>query len=1349
MTELHSNDIIRIKSSKSELNGHALIRSITETEITLQIPPNHEYTLRVHNGRIDDIDEVFVVYISDRKHYGYAEQRGFVKNTSICILFEDDTEVCGVINHTEEDMIEVDTDQGMLYIDFKYVESLPEGIKDIYIDNKIIIEDEEEYILLPDNVTRYTLEKQLNDLMDKLMSQTQKTSYQLQHVNKIVQRFKQLKILFSDNHQLPLLPKKEIPYPYVKWIVPIIENKRIFYTTMDEIDEMLQKYKEDPTKSFHELYTSLLSDIPFENDREGMEVMHTGLTLLKKDKVVREKVSEDKHATTKDVSWIPQVVVKPYKYGTVEKIKVNSYAVFPDFIPYTSGFMPSTPLLDKIKYNGTIPSMKSHTSYKKLSSCTVPLSTIIDEMPIFYSVHECIQYMEPYFMYQKNLTVKDLDKIVVKLTQHINSYHYSVSFPSYDKSSVTLLDDALYNLTQLSPGEQYISMLSQDYGKLKVAIMRERIKLDYSSSVDEIVEPKSVIPPIVKVYKSIKDLKADKNPVYDKESDDTNYDEMEPYTTPKSMMQYLIFEKKMSPEKAKLYTPGFLKQQRIVVNGEYAKLGNQYYKRINDSWVIDESCYGPYPCTSNEPECTDDCVDITFRLKENLKHMIHEYKIHTYSSELQIKEYLSTLKQNLMNQLKLIQHINQELLLKYNNKKLALFSSSSTILTSPNKPLFLYLLQKPHQEKYTELLSFINLHTRIANVNEDKHWFYCIMTNTKLVPVEYKNLAEVHKNMKEYNDYIDLLIENDIITLDDEVNYVLKNNGYPIGPKVFSTTFDDQVRSEVFDPEILFSLPRPNHPDAPMIIQMLGDISMIVEDSQIPKFFNFIVQDMDKIDHSNYLLFSIAYVLTLTQLNQDAVLDKIKKRMKTKLEENEINDKSIRVALKIVGSKHMIQQLIRTRVKKQGHLKKHTIWDTFLPPLHVKYLDKSAFNPTVASLNILFLNHESVLRKESLIPGNPKINTCGFDVNKQIDVLKSQFHPFIYKQYLQNIFFHFIPTHIDCSGKKCYPVIDDKPKSVFVHIQHFNKTIEIPFTPDLNVMDIKQFVLFTENIPVEDQQFMMDGKETKVIYPWMTYTIHFPNKSYNTMLQKSMDEVSKLVNTKSFYKQTTSISYIKSFILFILKIIPSLLSHPVITDLVLPPTVQSLISQKHNNDLQTMSKQEIVYKIITTYKEGLMLERLKQFDSTQILKRVNDPHDKDTINEMYYYVFEIFKLYLSDDERSTQFIQLLIDMFIKDRDLIFLDNAIIKHKTLAYKVIEADVKNEKMHALPPDVRYMESDLENKNLKKESQLARKQDFNREAWDIARNVTENIVDKMNEADQGTDGNMDDDGDNYGDD
>ena len=1352
MTELHSNDIIRIQSSKSELNGHALIRSITETEITLQIPPNQEYTLRIQDGRIDDIDEIVVVYISNQKHYGYAEQRGFVKDVSICILFVDDSEVCGIVKDIEEDMIEVETDQGMLYIDFKYVDSLPDGIKDIYIDNKIVIEDEEDYIILPDNVTRYTLEKQLNDLMDKLMSRTQKTSYNLQQVNKIVQRFKQLKILFSDDHQLPLLPKKEIAYPHVKWIVPLIENKRILYTSIDELEVLLDTYKEDPLKSFHELYASLLSDMPFENDREGNEVTHTGLTLIKKDKVVIEKLSDDEHASTKYKKWIPQVVVKPYKYGFVEKINVNSYIVFPDYIPYTNGFMPSTPLLDKIRYNGMIPNLQSHKLYKKLSSCKIPLSEILDELPPFYSVHECIQHLEPYFIYKKDLTVRDLDKIVAKLKQHINSYHYSVSFPSYQTSSPKLQDDFLYKLTNISAGEQYISMLSQDYGKLKVAIMRENIKLDYTSTIDDYVEQKDakVSPPVVKIYKSIKELKGDKNPVYDKETDTTNYDEMEPYTTPKSMMQYLIFEKKMSPEQAKLYTPGFLKQERIVVNGEYAKLGNQYYKRINDAWVLDESCYGPYPCTSNEPECTEDCVDITFRLKENLKHIIHEYKINTYSSEIKLKEELTSLKQKLMKQLKLIQMINQETLLKYNNKKLALFSSSSIITISPNQPLFLYILQKPHQEKYTELLSFINLHTRLANKDEDKAWFYCIMTNTKLVPVEYKNLADNHKNIKDYNTYIDLLIERDVITLDDDVNYVFKQGGYPVGPKIFATTFDDQVRSVVVDPEIIFSLPRPVHPDAAIIIQMLSDLSIIIEDSQIPKYFNFIAQDMDKIDSSNYMLFSIAYIVTLTQLNQDAVLDKIKKRMKSKLDANEITDKTIRIAMNIVNSKHMIQQLIRTRVKKQGKLKKHTIWDTFLPPLHVQYLEKTAFNPTVASINLLFLNHDSVSKKEPLIPGNPAINTCEFNFNhKQIEVIKSHFKPFVYKQYHQNILFHFTPTRIDCSGKPSYPKIDDKIKSIFIHVQQFNKTVEIPFTSTLSIMEIKEFILFTENIPVDQQKIMIEDKEVTLndLKPWVTLTLVSKNKSYPTMLQTSMDEVGKKVNLKTFYKPTTSISYLKTFLLFIVKLIPSLLLHPTMSELVLPPTVRSLISQKHDSDLVSMYKQELIYRIMQTYKEGLMLEKFKRFDTSTIMKRVFEPHDKDTVYEMYYYVFEIFKLYLNDDERSLQFIQLLIDNFIKDRDTIFLDNTAIKHKTLAYKVIEADVKNERLNALPPDVRYMESDLESRNLKKGAQLARKQDYHRDAWDIARNVTEHIVDKMNEADLGTDGNMDD--DNYGDD
>jgi hypothetical protein len=74
---------------------------------------------------------------------------------------------------------------------------------------------------------------------------------------------------------------------------------------------------------------------------------------------------------------------------------------------------------------------------------------------------------------------------------------------------------------------------------------------------------------------------------------------------------------------------------------------------------------------------------------------------------------------------------------------------------------------------------------------------------------------------------------------------------------------------------------------------------------------------------------------------------------------------------------------------------------------YVKYIEKSAFNPTTASMNILFLNHESVVRKEPLIPGNPKINTCEHSMNQQINVLKSQFHPFVYKNYDQNILFYF------------------------------------------------------------------------------------------------------------------------------------------------------------------------------------------------------------------------------------------------------------------------------------------------------------------------------------------------------
>jgi len=1329
MTELHSNDIIHITSSREELNGHALIRSITESEITLQIPPNHEYTLSIKDGNILGVDKVVVVYMSTQKRYGYAEQRGFVKDTTICITFDDDIEVCGVITETEEDMIEVDTDQGKLYIDFKYTEAFPDGIKDINIDSKVVIVEDEEYVLLPENMARYTLEKQLNDLMDKLMSKTQKTSYQIRQVNKIVQRYKELILMFSDNRE-PIYPKKHLPYPHVKWIVPVILNKRIVYADIDEMSEMLHKQDHVASRSFYELYKVLLSDIPFVNEREGTDVTTTTLTLIKQDNVVEGKIKDDETATIVEKNWIPQVVTK--SYGIVEKIKIDSYISFSDYIPYTRGFMPSTPLIEKIKYDGIIPN-NSHEFYTS-AACRKSLRNIVSTFPAFYSVYECVQLLEPYFIYQQDLTIKDLEIIQSFLKKHIHEYHYSVSFPDYHKPNNFAKNNEVYKFNHLSDEEQCVAMLSQDFGKLKVALLREKIKLDYSSTLDDVkLKPKqSSTPPIVKEYKTLQELKMDniKAAYYDPSMDTTNYDELKSYTTPKSMMQFLIFEKKMSPEEAKMYTPGFLHGQRVVVNGEYGKLGNQYYKRINHEWVLDESCYGPYPCTSNEPECKDDCVDITFRLKENLKFMINEYKINTYSSQLLLKEELDALKAKLTTQLAAIQHINQELFLKYNNKKLALYSSSSIITKSPNEPLFLYILQKPHcEKKYKELLAFINLHTRIATMGEDKNWFYCLITNVKLVPVEYKQLAILYDiSIKEYNDYIDILITQDKITLDDDVNYIFKHSGYPIGPKQFTTTFDDQVRSEVFNPEIIFSLPRPSHSDTPIIFKILNDISNTIEDSQLPKYFNFIAHDMEK-DPSNYVLLCIAYVITLSQLNQETILDKIK-RLKFKIDTTELKR-----VIEYVNSRYMVQQIIRSKVKREGGLKKSMIWDTFLPPLHVVYLEKTAFNPNVAAMNIMYLNHESVTKQEAL-PGN----TCEYKHNKQISILVSQFTPFSYKVYNKNIPFHFVPPYIDCSGKLSYPIQEEIDKYIFVYVENIHKTLIIPFSPDMNVMHIKQYIFNEENIPLQHQTLLFEDKEATDdnVALWTTFTLKIKLPSYESKLQLLLDEFNQTnVDLKTLYMSTTPIHYIKSFILLILQTIPSLVLHPVMDRLELPPTIIPLISRQHHNDLHLFYKEGIFYKIITSYRD-LNVEKLNYFDKSDILKRVSEPHDKDTIYEMYFYMLTILKLYLNDD-KSAEFVQLLVDTYIKTRDIIFLDNERIKKITLTYKVIESDDRNKKLNELSPENKSLAIIFTQKNIDKESRIGREQGYSTEGYRLARTLRDVYSDRTEDApDLGSDGN-----------
>jgi hypothetical protein len=143
-------------------------------------------------------------------------------------------------------------------------------------------------------------------------------------------------------------------------------------------------------------------------------------------------------------------------------------------------------------------------------------------------------------------------------------------------------------------------------------------------------------------------------------------------------------------------------------------------------------------------------------------------------------------------------------------------------------------------------------------------------------------------------------------------------------------------------------------------------------------------------------------------------------------------------------------------------------------------------------------------------------------------------------------------------------------------------------------------------------------------------------------------------------------------------------------------------------------------------------------DKSLILKRISEPHDEETIYELYCHVLEILKLYLTDD-RSNEFVQMLVDTFIIDRTIIFLDHSSIKRKTLTYKVLEAEDRNAKLNEMTTENRFLKNFFTQQNIDSEARIGREQGYSEEGFNIARRLRDVYSDKGEEdaPDLGSDG------------
>lgn len=1299
MTEIKTNDVVKVSSTDEELNGTFLVSSIRKDEIVLKSPPDHEYTLAIVDGVIEQIQSIVVIYSA--KVAGFAERMGYTLDKRICITFTDGIEECGIIKKVDYDTLDIELDSGStVYIDFEF-EGLPEGILSIRHDEELQIEEVDEYYIFPESKHRFPLASQLIDLMDSLVKQDAPTSRTIKQANLLVKRFKELKTLFSTEEGNPRILSanyKPIVHPHqVKWLVPSVHVKRPLYTG----ESTVTFWKEIETLqtgrgSYASIYKQVLEKLtPFHSDLKGQLIMNSCQAVIPSGKFRKSKCKEEETDVLR--KWVPQRLDQPYAAGfstLPERVIMDGYYSLPSHFEYTKLQLPQTTLLEASSIQVPKPIYSSKKKY--IQNCVPSMVEILSNLEPFTSVYEAIAQVEPYLVYSNDVSVQYTTLLSDQLERHLESYKKRSFPPPYQYTPPVEMEDPVYGTQHMAISEWNFTLRKDDQGRLYALHLQTSQEIEYLHTLKEtlhISEDKGISPPVVKKYASLDAVRKDKGKTifWDKELDSTNYAEFESYPTEILLLQFLVDVKEMSMPLAKQYAPHFLNKKKVVVDGDYAKLNHVYFRRVGNEWVMDETCNGPYPCVSNEPDCTTDCTDITFRLNENTKQAIlNEYTDLPYVNEqARVAELTKAIDAAKLLAPKLAE-LRKKKEYQYNNKMLPLRESVVVSTASPQQPMLLFILQKPHYERYRELAAFISTYTRPPGKGELETWLYCTTSNTPLVPSLYTQLIEVYASPEKYQVFIqDALIRGTIVR--DDENYILKDSGYPVGPMAFSQVFDDLVRSSELNEDALFDIPRMIHEDTPVIIQLLSEISTIAKIA-MTKYFNFIVREMDK-NAKQYIPMSIAFMFKIASIVYtfniaDGITAILKKQDKLSAimakngfkDEITLTDKLITASILTVSSKFAIQQLSYYREKRLGHRTAHTIWNTFLPPIEITRIKSESVHP----MNILVLLQEEVTSGQPLRPGNHRVNTC-----------------------------------------KCL----FRSEAITKLIGQYPTRRPIKYTKE---------VVFEQSVFVPSYQGEAKIKVFRMVHK-------------DPVVKVSEDFIEKMTEVRSrlyrcinipddFFVPTIPLVYLKEFIFLISTVVPERINTGYEYSLEVSPVILPILSRTHSDLLQKITAKHYFNTLRRMFPDpsGLGLYAVStSVEIKEMMKNLETPMTSASIYELYYYIYRIFEIYLtnSDQSKSCILIQTLIDIFMNEKKPISLSFEEIHRRTVKIKTKESNDRRLKLMGLSPADKAIHQFREQNNLDPEARIGRLQTYNADAFESLYSVFHS-----NEAEEnGTDGNI----------
>lgn len=1315
MTEIKRRDVIKLYYENGE-TSYALVDEISDTNIHLREPPDKTLVLDIKDGVMEGVMSIELVYSSPVT--GIAVARNFVEGQSIVLVYKanPEEEKVGLITRLEEDMIDVNIDGEMVYIDFGY-ERVPEEFQSITLHGGFIFEMEDDYYI-PESQHRYTLERQLTDLMDKLLVVPKQTSRTIRNANRVVQRFRELRQLYSNEQLEPQPALFEVDPFHVKWILPVLDTlgrgrvrRALFKTDEDSIASFQQMSKiqlgqnSSTSRSFRSIYTKLLNEMaPFISDLNGTTI-HSTIEVLLPNTTLLKSISPKLPFKEIKGGFFPQVLVKPYAdpydqiHTTPEVAEFASYYVLP--VDYTRAFVPGNTLLSRTHYakldlfTHRVPTGESMA----LSECIPSSEQMMDTYP-FYSVQGCVQQLSPYLIHQNNVTFL-YESILSKLKECIQSYT-KISLPEY-------VSNPLLEYDQQSASEYQVSLLHTDNGSLYAILQCKQMNLDYSKRLDKHIEkrlePSQIAPPVVKVYDNLKKLTSDNNKetLYDPAFDKTDYTAYQGMDL-ESLIEHLVRVEYMPPPEAYLYAPHFLKKQRPVLNGDYAQLTNLngmvYYKRINQEWKLDATCSGPYPCTSDEPECTVEetsCVDVSFRLKQNLiQSILVDYQLEMYKSKAVFDKFIQDREKTLTYLLDAKKHLSEQSGLKYNKRMLAMGKSIVVIKQSPKAPLLKLIMAKPFEERYTELIYFIRDYTRIAHPTEDEHWLYCF-TGIKLLPRVFQSILRGFEEER-YKEVVDQLLTEGSLVKEDGAIFT-RHGGFMIDQIDFEHTFDEVVHSNEFEDELIYKLKREDNPLTPFLEELLNTTSIAIR-ANVTKYYNFMILKL--LSSPNHLVHSIALVLRLAEIEYSISLpDEIAKLVKKKSSYQTIFTKfkqpmedysaeTIEKEIKRVSNYYEVKQLLQRKPEKVGLQKtSSTTWETFLPPSNIHVTSsRTEHNMMMTILQMI----QTQSRKKPLREGHYRVNTI--------------LPPIVPMDAIP------LMRHFEV------PLLYSTTSTLFIPAK-----LPLPYDKDIVQTILPKLVRGDTGVVQEE-------------------------KSFDQLIPPLRDELIQFGFTPSLNTQDVPVVYLQSFIQNIGRFYPSfLLNKPKYYEQNAYPTrFDKILLPKHLQQLEEMSHHSIFSKLEKCSAQHLGLQGILE-DTTidDMIGQFSLTRTDVSREQCIYYIYSIFHKYITrcpmDHHRVLfRILDIYCDFFTLDVKKVFVTMEAIDSYILKQKTIEANDRQLRRDQMNSDDKFLFNFRQSMNISKEAQLARSRVYNAEQHELESALFGNDFGVVEDTDQGDDGNSD---------